>query len=212
MSDLLSIGSGAAHLYRQALATVSNNIAIGNKALGGNTSTEFNTVGNVVIGAAAGEDMVGGATYNTAVGQASAENLTNGDHNSIYGFTAATTLTTGVGNTVLGSQANVSAAGAVNQIAIGSGSLSHGDNIAVIGNSGTTAWHPAADNKTDLGSASYRFANLYTADIQLTNEGTEGNEVDGTTGNWSIQEGEDDLYLLNRKNGKKYKFKLEEIP
>ncbi len=27
MSDLLSIGSGAAHLYRQALATVSNNIA-----------------------------------------------------------------------------------------------------------------------------------------------------------------------------------------
>ena len=48
------------------------------------------------------------------------------------------------------------------------------------------------------------------ADIQLSNEGNP-NEVDGTEGSWSIQEGEDDLYLLNRKSGKKYKFKLEEI-
>ena len=38
-----------------------------------------------------------------------------------------------------------------------------------------------------------------------------GNEIDGTKGSWTIQEGEDDLYLLNRKNGKKYRFKLEEI-
>ena len=70
---------------------------------------------------------------------------------------------------------------------------------------------PDADNHHDLGSASKRWANLHTGDIQLSNEGTEGNEVDGTTGSWTIQEGEDDLYLLNRKNGKKYKFKLEEI-
>ena len=39
----------------------------------------------------------------------------------------------------------------------------------------------------------------------------EGNEVDGTNGSWTIQEGADDLYLLNRLNGKKYKFKLEEV-
>ena len=70
---------------------------------------------------------------------------------------------------------------------------------------------PDADNHHDLGSASKRWANLHTGDIQLSNEGSEGNEVDGTTGSWTIQEGEDDLYLLNRKNGKKYKFKLEEI-
>ena len=30
-------------------------------------------------------------------------------------------------------------------------------------------------------------------------------------GSWTIQESEDILYLLNRKNGKKYKFVLEEI-
>ena len=71
---------------------------------------------------------------------------------------------------------------------------------------------PSADNSHDLGAAvGGRWANLYTADIHLNNEGSEGNEVDGTTGNWNIQEGEDDLYLLNRKSGKKYRFKLEEI-
>ena len=70
---------------------------------------------------------------------------------------------------------------------------------------------PDAHNSHDLGSDAKRWRNLYTGDIELSNEGTEGNEVDGTTGSWTIQEGEDDLYLLNRKNGKKYKFKLEEI-
>ena len=70
---------------------------------------------------------------------------------------------------------------------------------------------PNAHNHHDLGSDAIRWRNIYSADLQLSNEGTQGNEVDGTTGNWTIQEGEDDLYLLNRKNGKKYKFKLEEI-
>jgi hypothetical protein len=70
---------------------------------------------------------------------------------------------------------------------------------------------PSADNSKDLGSASYRWANIYSADLQLSNEGTGGNEIDGTEGSWTIQEGEEDLYLLNRKNGKKYKFMLQEI-
>ena len=70
---------------------------------------------------------------------------------------------------------------------------------------------PGADNTQDLGSSTKRWANIHSADLHLSNEDTEGNEVDGTTGNWTIQEGEDDLYLLNRKNGKKYRFKLEEI-
>ena len=69
----------------------------------------------------------------------------------------------------------------------------------------------SANGTYDLGSHTLRWANIWTSDIELSNEGSEGNEVDGTTGNWSIQEGEDDLYLLNRKNGKKYRFKLEEV-
>ena len=71
---------------------------------------------------------------------------------------------------------------------------------------------PKAHNTSDLGSSTNRWANIYSADLQLSNmDNDEGNEVDGTKGSWTIQEGEDDLYLLNRKNGKKYKFKLEEI-
>ena len=71
---------------------------------------------------------------------------------------------------------------------------------------------PKAHNVSELGSPTNRWANIYSADLQLSNEDNEvGNEIDGTKGSWTIQEGEDDLYLLNRKNGKKYKFKLEEI-
>ena len=71
---------------------------------------------------------------------------------------------------------------------------------------------PANDNAQDLGTASKRWRDIYTGDLHLSNEGREGgNEVDGTTGNWSIQEGEEHLYLINNNNGKKFKFALEEI-
>jgi hypothetical protein len=70
---------------------------------------------------------------------------------------------------------------------------------------------PSADNSKDLGSSSKRWANLYVADAHYSNVGTGGNDVDGTEGSWTIQEGEEDLFLLNRKNGKKFKIKLEEI-
>ena len=46
--------------------------------------------------------------------------------------------------------------------------------------------------------------------MQLSNEGSQ-NDVDGTWGNYTIQEGETDLFLINRRTGKKYKFMLEEV-
>jgi hypothetical protein len=70
---------------------------------------------------------------------------------------------------------------------------------------------PGADNTQDLGSSTKRWANIYTGDMHLSNEGAEGNSVDGTSGNWTIQEGENDLYIINNKNGKKFKFSLQEI-
>ena len=70
---------------------------------------------------------------------------------------------------------------------------------------------PNADNTYDLGSATKRFRFVYTTDLQLSNENTGGNEVDGTEGNWTLQEGEDDVYMINRKNGKRYKIKMEEV-
>ena len=71
---------------------------------------------------------------------------------------------------------------------------------------------PATSATYDLGSTSLRWNNVYTTDLQLSNMDKDtGNEVDGTKGDWTIQEGEDDLFIINRKNGKKYKFKLEEV-
>ena len=80
---------------------------------------------------------------------------------------------------------------------------------------------PGADNAQNLGSSSKRWANIYTGDLQLSNVtptsnggepvGSGGNEVDGTEGTWTIQEGSNDLFIINRVNGKKYKFNLTEV-
>jgi len=69
---------------------------------------------------------------------------------------------------------------------------------------------PGTDNALDLGSSSKRWANIYTGDLQLSNEG-KTNVVDGTWGNYTIQEGESDLFLINNRSGKKYKFNLTEV-
>ena len=69
---------------------------------------------------------------------------------------------------------------------------------------------PSADNTYDLGGSSNRWRNIYTGDLNLSNEGS-ANDVDGTWGQYTIQEGEDDLFLINRRTGKKYKFNLTEV-
>ena len=73
---------------------------------------------------------------------------------------------------------------------------------------------PGANSSQDLGSNSVRWNNIYSADLQLSNESkkdTGGNDVDGTWGDFTIQEGESDLFLINNRNGKKYKFLLQEV-
>ena len=70
---------------------------------------------------------------------------------------------------------------------------------------------PGTDAVQDLGLSTKRWRNVYTTDLQLSNENTGGNEVDGTEGNWTLQEGESDIYMINRKTGKKYKMMLQEV-
>jgi len=70
--------------------------------------------------------------------------------------------------------------------------------------------YPGSNNTYNLGTSSYRWANVYTNDLHLSNEG-HSNDVDGTWGNWTIQEGESDLFLKNNRSGKKYKFNLTEV-
>ena len=77
----------------------------------------------------------------------------------------------------------------------------------------TSAGHllPASDDAQDLGSGSLQWRDVYTGDLNLNNTRHRKNEVDGTSGSWTIQEGSNDLFLLNRINGKKYKFNLTEV-
>ena len=70
---------------------------------------------------------------------------------------------------------------------------------------------PEANGTRDLGASGTTWANVYSSDLHLDNTKRDGNEVDGSVGSWTIQEGSDDLFLLNRKNGKKYKFTLQEV-
>jgi len=73
---------------------------------------------------------------------------------------------------------------------------------------------PNADGTLDLGASGTRWDNVYINDIDLSNESkkdTGGNDVDGTWGSYKIQEGENDLFLINRRSGKKYKFNITEV-
>ena len=54
------------------------------------------------------------------------------------------------------------------KLSLSHGATGHGDNIAVIGNTDNTAWHPADDNGVDLGSSSYEFKDVYVDGVTYT--------------------------------------------
>ena len=70
---------------------------------------------------------------------------------------------------------------------------------------------PGANNTYDLGSVAKGWRNVYMNDLNLSNMKGNTNDVDGTQGSWTIQEGKNDLYIINRLNGKKFKIKMEEV-
>jgi hypothetical protein len=82
---------------------------------------------------------------------------------------------------------------------------------SLVGGTTSVGINPGSSNLYDLGSSSNTWRNIYTGDLHLSNESRSGNDIDGTTGNWTIQEGAEDLFIINNKTGKKYRFKLEEI-
>ena len=83
-----------------------------------------------------------------------------------------------------------------------------GTNVVIVNDDGH--FTPATDNTYDLGISNHRWRNVYTNDLHLSNEGG-SNDVDGTWGSYTIQEGAEDLFLVNKRNGKKYKFALTEV-
>ena len=69
---------------------------------------------------------------------------------------------------------------------------------------------PGTTNVSSLGTSDYRWSNVYTNDLHLSNKDST-NSIDNTWGDYTIQEGESDLFLINNRSGKKYKFNLTEV-
>lgn len=60
---------------------------------------------------------------------------------------------------------------------------------------------PSVTNTYDLGTTSLRWRNIYTQDLHLSNG----------IGDYTVVEGEEDLFLVNNKSGKSFKFALIEV-
>ena len=93
----------------------------------------------------------------------------------------------------------------------GSGSLVFGTNPTIAGMTVSADVVPSANGTIDLGASGTRFANVYSSDLDLSNEAKGVNAVDGTWGSYLIEEGEEHLYITNRRSGKKFRFMLEEV-
>jgi hypothetical protein len=71
---------------------------------------------------------------------------------------------------------------------------------------------PGADDTYDLGTSTAVWQNLYTGDLHLSNQNkNQGNMVDGTKGNWTLQEGKNDIFMINNISGEKFKINLSKI-
>jgi len=60
---------------------------------------------------------------------------------------------------------------------------------------------PSANNTFDLGTTALRWRNIYTQDLHLSNG----------IGDYTVVEGEENLYLINNKTNKSFKFALIEV-
>ena len=121
-------------------------------------------------------------------------------------FTGATTHNGGISATTLGLSSNATVGGTlgVTGAATFNGAVTLGDagadTITYNGQVGSNIL-PSADRLYNLGSPSYRWANIYTGDLHLRNE----------RGNWTVIEEESYLSIRNNHTGKMFKFVLEEV-
>ena len=157
---------------------------------GGNGLTgSVTTSGSLAVGAGTGIDVTA-----DAVAVDVSDFMTNGSNNRIV---------TATGTDAMNAEANLTFDGST---------LAVTGALTTTGNTTTDHVLPNTSDTFDLGASDNVWRNLYTGDLHLSNEGKEeGNAVDGTKGNWTIQEGSEHLYILNNKSGKKYRFKLEEM-
>ena len=149
------IGSESGRLGTSSL----KNTAVGYGSLYTNVVGDNNTaVGHRSLYTLAPSD---GLSENVGIGASAGLLVSTGVKNTLLGSLAGDVITTGDQNIMIGYGCDPSAATTDNEIVIGSGTVGHGANITVIGNTDNTAWHPADDNGVDLGSTAYSFKDTY---------------------------------------------------
>ena len=71
---------------------------------------------------------------------------------------------------------------------------------------------PGTNDAYDLGASGNVWRNLYTGDLHLSNLAkNQGNSIDGTKGDWTLQEGKDDIFIVNNISGEKFKINLSKV-
>ena len=143
---------------------------------------------------------VGGGSTVTITGIASVTNNLTATNISVGSSVTA--------NTFFGSGSNLTGIDAT-ALKDGSGNvIVQASSLDVVVSAGKT-FKPATTNSTDLGTTNERWRNLFVNDAHFSNEGS-SNSVDGTWGDWTLQEGENKIFMINNRTGKKYSLKMEE--
>ena len=178
------------------------------------------TISGVVTATTLNQNISGNLTVSGNVGIGGTltyEDVTNID--SIGIITARSGIQIGAGGTIgssgggivtyFGDGSQLSGVDATSLKDSSSNVIVQASSLDVVVSAGKT-FKPATTNSTDLGTTNERWRNVFTNDLNLSNEGSK-NSVDGTWGDWTFQEGENDIFIINNRNGKKYKMNLTEV-
>ena len=205
VDDFISVGSNI-HLGNAGVVTATSFVGSGAALTGIDATAIKDSGGNVKIQAQAS-----GAVY-TGIHTFTALTVSGGNIPVAITHTGADGLTITRSSKGFGINANHGASNTHSAINVSSGMAlrfqTNGTDRVQMDSSGN--WTPTSDNARNLGTSSLRWANIYSADIHCSNKGS-SNDVDGTWGDFTIQEGESDLFLINNRSGKKYKFNLTEV-